>query len=323
MVGPLGSSTVLALHKLPSILNQTIDDLKAAKQADRETIIGQLGQSTITLDPLLERPQGFSNFSFSQWIHRNDTDYKNVILKHMSGSDFSTVAMHGLYDTLVNTDLLGTSHNSLTNRTLKEECGRHIYYPSSLLTLHHFILDTYPYYTPNMPFCGLVIWLQILKENRQSNNQIFWQNITTVISNFLCRDTAKACLSFPVDLPGRQAYSEAIAEYVTEHIIPYSLHQTVTLSGENVVATRTQKQWALGVRDAENMLQRVGFLTDHHSLHEAQKSPLISWLNCWDVVEALTNFMWNGNFLWFFSALHVLSSASFIPLLTTCVRLFL
>ena len=130
-----------------------------------------------------------------------------------------------------------------------------------------------------------------LFDMRSSNASSENESIADVITAALCpRGSAdvSSCLALRSDQRSAVAYVRVISVYVTMHLAAYAFYRAVTVPGNDLVVTRSQRLLALGhPRYSSGILE--------HYVDEASasnSSQMIAVFNCYDAILAVSNGHW-------------------------------
>ena len=315
------------LHETPAFLAATLNDVRALEaardMADVMTALGRVGEGDDPTDRWRHQlgfPDGFTHLGFGNWIGKRDTPEKTAILDSRRDADFTSTEMTGLYFALTNTDALGVSKNALTNESLKAECRQQNIVPTYATYQLAVDADTLKEAPDNVVVtalrdgtavsqapCGLVYHLRnyVLVEDTATDQLL--SNITDKLDQYLCPNVTSACWTLPADLATRKLYVRALADYVLRHLMHFVFHAAVIRVGADLVITRSQRDLTLGYKKMWHSWTNVnttatrreefvpGILEHARSAAEArQRSKQIGLLNCYDSIDAETNFMWRS-----------------------------
>lgn len=248
-------------------------------------------------------PEGYSNLGFGNWLNEEDTYYKREIIEHRNSRDFDVTEIRGLMTALSNDELLGVTYPILSNVSFPHKCLM----PTADMALS--ISSAEGLNNEMKETCRLTSCLYQL-ENYISglpNVQVSSPALTSVlqcIATYLCTDTRTTCLPFPAGNTLRLAYAHAVHDYIFHHLAQYVFHSTVILQNNDLIASKSQRSLALGYYEnitSDSQVFESNFVPGilEHAL--SIKDPRwfiirrqIQLYNCYDAVNAQTNFMWRG-----------------------------
>ena len=254
----------------------------------------------------LTYPEGFSNLGFGNWIYEGDITYKRKIRDHRSSRDFSLVEIKGLMDALSNAYLFGATYKILSNASFPDKC---VMPSANNFPSGHSIDANQGFSGANTETCRLTSCLYRFKKHLSGNQNltVFTPNFTdsvNCIAKYLCTNASESCLFFPEESNVRLAYAQAVHDYIFDHLVHYVFHLTVILNKDDIVVSKNQRSLALGyfLNETSNFTSyESNFVPGILEHADSIKSRLwyilrkkITLYNCYDTVEAETNFMWKG-----------------------------
>ncbi|XP_041351938.1 uncharacterized protein LOC121370637 [Gigantopelta aegis] len=210
--------------------------------------------------------------SFGLWLRLNDTAYKTVILTDRQGASFSQTQMLGLFDVLLQRQLL---HGGLLFSE-QERCQKWSQYVACAST------DSFSWqsasFTDYETKCGIV---PLLQEYRKRGTSCL-ANLTTVLNTFLCKEDTR-CFNITGDSELSSAYVRSIADFVLNHLGVF-VHNKIFLKDRGgLVTTRNQSDFALGYYIENDSLTPVfvhGVLSDHWTGASGLDNPVWKMATC-------------------------------------------
>ena len=232
-------------------------EMDSALVTGRNATFKQLGRLNTSIFPANTStfPQGWNKPEFGAWIGSHSS--YTAILQARSKRDFNSTEMAGLYNVLLNGLKLGVglneSHmtNCQTNPVQTSQCGLLVY------------LKTYATFQQNIAKLPSGLPQRLALENTAAV-------VKGHLQKLLCPD-ASACFDITTTWP-------AVLEYVTQHLVKFVTWSLIDSNGYGLVATRTQKDFALGYTMNKlrmpphfpNGIVVRGLLTQHQSEADAR-----------------------------------------------------
>ena len=308
----LHGETNFALVQTPEVISSTIATISSLYGGDSKTSMSLFGLlQENSLDQRVEKlkyPEGYSNLGFGNWIYEGDITYKTEIRDHRSSRDFGLIEIKGLMDALGNAELLGATYEILSNASFPDKCfmpstdnGDSIVPSQGQFEFSDIKAET----------CRLTSCLYRFKKHisRNQSRTVFTPDLAesiNCIEAYLCTNISGSCLTFPQENNLRLAYAHAVHDYIFYHLVHFVLHSTVILNKDDIVVSKSQRSLALGyyLNETSNFHSYEsnfvpGILEHADSIKDPSWYILrkrISLYNCYDTVEAETNFMWNGKY---------------------------
>ena len=238
-------------------------------------------------------------------MNMSDTTYKRRLLEHRRWSDFSVVEMAGLYSILTNPILLGTRENLLTSSSYANECNVNTDVPN-IISNSGESSETFQY-EGNSKACSFLACIDRYVTQQKSFVHAITHttNLTETLARYLCTNTTNACLRLPNDSVSFDAYILTIHDYIYKHITRLSFHRNIVFDNRDLVYTRPQSQLALGYNVTVTNTANSGRNQRNHFvpgiLENTSSETDVRWrsnkyslYNCYDAIEAYTNFRWRG-----------------------------
>ena len=297
--------TNFALAQIPKVISSimiNVSSLYEGETSDNVRLFGLLKENILDQQrDQLYYPEGFSNLGFGNWIYEGDISYKEQIRSHRSSKDFSEVEINGLLDALSDADLLGATKTILSNASFPEKCTM----PSAD---NFYSLGSNQEHTfrDNTETCRLTSCLYQFNKYI-TGDQLLTPDVTNTINciaMYLCTNINQSCLLFPQRSDIRLAYAHAVHDYIFYHLVHYVFHITVILIKDDLIVRKTQRSLALGYNLNETSTFHLhdsnfvpGILEHADSIKNdtwyLRKKKILLY-DCYDTVEAETNFMWKG-----------------------------
>ena len=309
-VGKYGSDVNYALLSVPEVVDTLVTEVSLLTNTNMTGTMALFGRmSDPTLDDLtadLGYPSSFRAHGFGSWLGLRDTAYKTVVHNHRGWQDFTAKEMAGLFAVIRSATFLGASPDLLSRTAYVTECDVNAN-PFRFLSLggQDFGVGGVLQYDTKPPACSFSACLAryiTLQQAAVAARHV--TNVTDCIARYLCINNATACFSLPVNPYYQNAYIFAIHEYLTTHWTRYALYRQVVSQNRGLVTTRPQSELALGYHlvnltedlDADPREYFVPGILEHTDLAAdvRWKSKKITMYNCYDTVEAQTNFFWKG-----------------------------
>ena len=301
--------TNFALAQTPKVISSTmisISSLYGGDTSDTVRLFGLLKENILDQQrDQLHYPEGFNNLGFGNWIYEGDIFYKEQIRSHRSSRDFNVVEMNGLMDALSNENLLGATKKILSNASFPEKCIM----PSADFTKGFSLGSNQEHtFSDNIETCRLTSCLYQFKN--LTANQLWTPDLTETINciaMYLCTNVNQSCLLFPQENDSRLAYAHAVHDYIFHQLVHYVFHVTVILVQDDLIVRKNQRSLALGYYLNETSTFHLhdsnfvpGILEHADSIKNDTwylRRKKILLYDCYDTVEAETNFMWKGWYL--------------------------
>ena len=289
------------LLKTPEVMLSVMRKLPHDRISNGFQFFGFLEQNIIDKwKEQLAYPDGFSDLGFGNWIYQRDNVYKTQICTHRSFKDFTVLEMKGLFDAITDSEVLGATSDILANKNHAETCT----YPSEVCSNNEQASGQ----ICDKNTCRLSDCLYQINEYHLQSLPRIWtphlENITTCIFMYVCKNESTSCFLIPDELEIRLAYVKVIYDYIFIHLAKYVYHQAVILSNEDIITTKPQHDLAVGYYlnstqdDTENQKYFIPGILEHaESTAEDEWSAnrkRIVLYNCYDTIEAKTNFMWKS-----------------------------
>ncbi len=287
--------------KTPEVMLSVMRKLPHADRTNGFHFFGLLKQNVIDKwKRQLSYPEGFSDLGFGNWIYRRDTVYKTQICTHRSFRDFTVVEMKGLFDAITDPRVLG----AISDILIKENHATTCTYPSEVCSnIGQASGQSCDKNTCRLSDCLFQSNEYFLQPLRRIWTPHF-ENITTCIFRHTCRNESTSCLLKQGESEIHLAYSKAIHDYIFVHLAEYVYHKSVILLNEDIITTKPQQDLALGyyLNSTQDDTKTKKYFTPGILEHaespaddqwSANKKRVILY-NCYDKIEAKSNFMWKS-----------------------------
>ncbi|OWF37757.1 uncharacterized protein LOC110467095 [Mizuhopecten yessoensis] len=235
--------------QIPEVLNNTLwasTSKQIGFNADVLKLFGCLSSTCVSaLSGNVTSFDKLRNISIGEWIQVNDSEYKAAILNKRSGTGILETEVNALYQTVLNSSLLGVSDAQLTNLQLQNICDSYV-----LDTICNSATGSSSNkFTSDETFfasCGLLPLMRI----KNITNTPCLVRISELFLTFMCKNANPTC-NFENDI--LESFYYSFRDFVLQTLAGV-VYEALFVSGvHGMLETRPQRDIALGYRTADGM----------------------------------------------------------------------